>query len=528
MTNRIAVLNTPNKYVETNDDTIMTVALKHCSFSNTDSSSTENIDFPLTTGLVSINGTITMEHCTVINYNVSKFLDISGNANVTITDTDFIGNTLKDPNGFQDFVLLSNGNMLFTNVTVQHNSFSNFLWIQSGGVAEIKRSQLLQNQEPSNSRFGALVRMTSSGASITMSDTFLHGRSFALITISGLGGTLQLDRCILDSDQSMHSIYSFSNTTILNSCFHGQTVFPPVFISGDMKLLSFANVFNDVDVRDSNCTHFFVEEDGDGCFYPADDKVCNGQCLTADGTSCFDAQLPGVPTCNLDCNTTDKVTDCFETLFDLRCGMCTEAKAVLAGEPLRELPYTYRLCENTNFEVVDETRDTIYPILNDTRVICGDGDVANNCTIFGGFLQVEISDNSRDVSFLKSPLPLMYVSFEGIVFKKVKLDPRTRRSASVWARGGPDVTADFSSCRWTEIGGTHAILNHNPSEYGNFDGSAAAAMTVNVTTSNFGHSSEGYRHKGILTTHGRIILHDVDIIDYLTEDVSIKCEIFWF
>ena len=431
MTNRIAVLNTPNKYVETNDDTIMTVALKHCSFSNTDSSSTENIDFPLTTGLVSINGTITMEHCTVINYNVSKFLDISGNANVTITDTDFIGNTLKDPNGFQDFVLLSNGNMLFTNVTVQHNSFSNFLWIQSGGVAEIKRSQLLQNQEPSNSRFGALVRMTSSGASITMSDTFLHGRSFALITISGLGGTLQLDRCILDSDQSMHSIYSFSNTTILNSCFHGQTVFPPVFISGDMKLLSFANVFNDVDVRDSNCTHFFVEEDGDGCFYPADDKVCNGQCLTADGTSCFDAQLPGVPTCNVDCNTINNVTDCFETLFDLRCGMCTEAKAVLAGEPLRELPYTYRLCENTNFEVVDETRDTIYPILNDTRVICGDGDVANNCTIFGGFLQVEISDNSRDVSFLKSPLPLMYVSFEGIVFKKVKLDPRTRRSASV-------------------------------------------------------------------------------------------------
>ena len=134
MTNRIAVLNTPNKYVETNDDTIMTVALKHCSFSNTDSSSTENIDFPLTTGLVSINGTITMEHCTVINYNVSKFLDISGNANVTITDTYFIGNTLKDPNGFQDFLLLSNGNMLLTNVTVQHNSFSNFLWIQSGGV----------------------------------------------------------------------------------------------------------------------------------------------------------------------------------------------------------------------------------------------------------------------------------------------------------------------------------------------------------------------------------------------------------
>lgn len=462
-----------------------------------------------------------------MNYNVSKFLDISGNANVTITDTDCIGNTLKDPNGFQDFLLLSNGNVLLTNVTVQHNTFSYFLWIQSGGDAVIKGSQLLQNQQSNNSRLGALIRMTSSGASTSMSDTFLHGRSFALITISGLGGTLQLDRCILDSDQSRHAIYSFSNTTILNTCFHGETSSPPVYISGDINLLSFANVFKDVDVQDSNCTHFFVEEGGDACFLAADDKVCNGQCFTADGTSCFDAQLPGVPTCNIDCNSTNEVTDCFGTLFDLRCGMCTDAKAVLAGDPLREVPYTYRLCENTNFEVVNEARDTIYSILNNTRVVCGDGDVSNNCTIFGGFLQVEISDNSRDVSFLKSPSPLMYVSFEGIVFKKVNVDPRFRRSASVWARGGPDVTADFSSCRWKEIGGTHAILNHNPSEYGNFDGSAAAAMTVNVQKSSFVNSSEGFRHKGLLTAHGRIFLHDVEITDYSTEDVSLKCTIYW-
>lgn len=516
MTNRMAIHNSAN------DRNVMAVVLQQCSFTDTDSSSTlngGNASFPMTIGIVSSNGFISMEDCAVTNYNVSRFLDISGGANMTMTSTTIIGNTLKDPEGFQDFVLLYNGSIFIKNAIVQENVFSNFLWVQSGGTAQVTGSQLSQNFP--GGVLGALVRMTATGASVTLTDTFLSGRSFALVTVSGLGGTLFMDKCILESEQSTHAVYSLSDTTISNSCFRGRTTFPPIFITGDIGLLTYDNVFENVTVRDSNCTGIFVENEGSSCFYPSNSSGCDGQCLPTDATVCSvdEQQLPGIPTCSVDCSASSNngTTGCSESLLDLRCAMCAEAKANINGVPFRDAPFIYQLCENTMYEVLDETRDTIYPILNDTIIVCGaDGAVSNNCTIVGGFLQVEISDKSRDNTFLISPVPLTYVAFGGITFRKVKVDSRMKLSTSVWAHGGPDVTAEFISCLWTEIGGTFAILNQNPTDYENLDGSTEPAMTVRIVSSEFRSNQEGNRHLGIQTTYGRIFLKKVAIVDYST------------
>lgn len=511
MTNRMAILNTAKT-------TAMTMTLKYCSFTDTDSS----IYLPAeTTGIVSVNGKITMENCIVQNYNVSRFLDLT-KSNATLSNTQIVDNTLKG--GFLDFILLSSGSIELTNITAQYNTFSNFLWVQSAGVAQVSGSAVLQNIVS-----GSIVRMTSTAASVSLVDTFLHGRSFALITVSGLGGSLRLERCVLDSDQSMHAIYSFSNTTLVNSCVHGQTTFPPIFISGPVELLTSENVFEDVHVRDANCTGIFVEEIGDSCFYPSDDdkRVCDGRCIAADSTSCFDAQLPSIPSCDISCQSnTDK--RCIGSLLELKCTMCAEAVTIAAGRPYREAPYVYQLCENTIYEVVEEMRDTIYPILNDTNIICGpNGDLVSNCTIVGGFLQVEISETSRDAAFLTSPVPLEYMLMEGFVFKQVKVDPRIRISPSVWARGGLGVIAEFRSCLWTEIGGTHSILNQNPTDFGNLDGSASGAMSVIIADSVFSFSLEGSRHKGIQTSFGDITLQGVEMVEYSTVKVSALYSALW-
>lgn len=99
-------------------------------------------------------------------------------------------------------------------------------------------------------------------------------------------------------------------------------------------------------------------------------------------------------------------------------------------------PYTFHLCPNTVFD-----DDFIFPVLNDTWIVCGKaGSSTDNCIVEGGETQVVILPHDYTSEGAKTP-PLEHVNFLGITFTK-------STDVSVGAYGGQNSWAFFQDCHW--------------------------------------------------------------------------------
>ena len=270
-----------------------------------------------------------------------------------------------------------------------------------------------------------------------------------------------------------------------------------------------------MEVERSNCTGLFIEQNGDECFYPNGNETCDGECVTLDADSCSTNRYPPAPTCNLDCPIFPNIGDCANTLRDLRCVMCVEARAIASGANMRSPPYVYRLCPNTFFSINNETEDVIFPILNGTRILCGtDGDIANNCTIDSGVLQVEIGQVFRDPndSFV-SPLPLKSVEISGLSFTNGIYDSRLDLSPSIWTRAPQEVVAVFQDCRWSGGIGSNLLASVNG------DGSGGTSQSASVLFSKcvFENIVGPPTHEAIYSVSGTVAMTNVQVKNYALE-----------
>lgn len=220
-------------------------------------------------------------------------------------------------------------------------------------------------------------------------------------------------------------------------------------MSGAAELVSLTDVHFGVSTT-ASCSSVFVETNGIDCFYPSEGGQCDGNCLDVDSSECSIDRDPPVVSCDIDCRALPTVDRCSQTLFELRCNMCLEAVALSFGAPLRQPPFSYELCPNTEYRVENEVTDTIFPVLDGSNILCGpDGSRSNNCTISGGSLQVEIAQTPRRETNMVSPIPLETVYMRGLTFSRGKFNPRQIYSPSVWARGSEGLTVVFDDCTWT-------------------------------------------------------------------------------
>lgn len=173
--------------------------------------------------------------------------------------------------------------------------------------------------------------------------------------------------------------------------------------------------------------------------------------------------------------------------------MCLEAQAVAIGATLRDPPYVYTLCPQQRYPIVNETLETIFPLLNNTILQCGStGASSENCIIEGGFLQLEIGDSSRDPNH-ETPIRNMdFIQFFGLTFRNGRSDPRLLFGPSVWARAPPSTTALFRDCHWNNGSvGSSIILNSNRDDFGvSIPGMTMLMQTC--TFSNLDINTEGF------------------------------------
>jgi len=168
----------------------MNLVLRGCSFRDTPVTTQQQ-----TVGIRTYDGSVTMQDCFVRNYNVSTFLDGRDNSLVDWRDVRITSNHLDDPDGFNDFVFLSGGTSLVLKDVSLHsgNSFSNFVWQQQGASVVVESSDFYDNSPNP----ATLFHVTDSAESLTIRDSYLEGRGFALITASGQGPLVRVDNSIL-------------------------------------------------------------------------------------------------------------------------------------------------------------------------------------------------------------------------------------------------------------------------------------------------------------------------------------------
>lgn len=470
----------------------MHVNLLNCVIEDFDPSTNDQETF----GLRSLGGSLTIRNLTVNSYNVSKFLDMRDGASVYIKDSVFSNSFLKDPLGYKDFIFANDSMLTFDNVLAIDNKVSNFVWLQKSAFAHVKDFHY-SNQF----RSGHVFRLTSANG-LLLQDSELTGGNYAnsLIMISEPGPTLEVKGTIFNLTEPNHAIWSYSNVSITDSCLYGSSKDSPILLS-DGSQISYHNVFTKVQVPEEECggiTHELI----DGT------KTCTEVDSTTDcrpnpkvyppAPSCFTGEGEDL------CPIVPSIGKCASTLLELRCIICGEASAVANGAVLRSPPYTYTLCSNTTFMITDESQETIFPIMDNTKIVCGDS-LTDTCTIESGKLQVEVGTprNENDFRAFEDFEP-KHVEFHRIHFKSSQYNEEYLLTSSIWNHGR-DNEVIFENCTWTDELGSYLIVN---------GGESSNASNMNLTDCKIQNLSMSRQETSVLLSRsGGISMFHTDIED---------------
>eukprot|EP00547_Thalassionema_nitzschioides_P005668 CAMPEP_0194216558 /NCGR_PEP_ID=MMETSP0156-20130528/19231_1 /TAXON_ID=33649 /ORGANISM="Thalassionema nitzschioides, Strain L26-B" /LENGTH=929 /DNA_ID=CAMNT_0038945359 /DNA_START=219 /DNA_END=3005 /DNA_ORIENTATION=+ len=471
---------------------LMHVNLLNCIIEDFDPSTDEKETF----GVRSFGGSLTIRNLTVNNYNVSMFLDMRDGANVYIEDSTFTNSFLKDPSDFEDFIFADDSLLSFNNVVAIDNHFKNFVWLQNSALAHV-----VDFHHSNQFRVGSVFRLTSA-MGLSLKDSELIGDAFSMILISETGPTLEVEGTIFNLTEPHHAIWSYNNVSITDSCLYGNAKESPIKLSNGSQII-YHNVFTDVQAPKEKC---------DGILH----ELVNGTEMCTEIDSTTDCRpnptvYPPSPTCFINsregddvCPTVPSIGKCASTLLELRCIMCGEARAVANDAVLRSPPYIYTLCPNTTFTITDESQDTIFPILNNTQIVCGNS-VTDTCIVEFGHLQVEVGAPRNEIDARAFEIfDLNHVEFHRVHFKSSQHNEDYLLTSSVWNHGR-DNNLIFENCMWTDQLGSNLLVN---------GGASSNASNVNFIDCQIQNLSISHGETPILLSRsGELSIVNTDIVD---------------
>jgi len=272
---------------------------------------------------------------------------------------------------------------------------------------------------------------------------------FGPITILGGTGVVGNSEFVTNSGEAGGIVVYFDGGMVVEeSCFidNSGTLVGSMFAS-NTSLVNQNDVYGDGNAAGdaSNCTDLFVSG---AC---ESEDLCSGQCVEFTSDECLKVDSPtGLPTTQPTPNpaipnpspilgppTVRPTTgnfDCFD-----EWGALSRAVNDTTFPPGNEI--VFRLCPNTEFDLSDE--DPIIFGEGDVLVQCGiNGQLDDNCTIFGGQTHFRIQDNPVRVSFF------------GLQFRESSLVP-------VLALASDSASATFEQCLFSNNEGPAAVLVYN-------------------------------------------------------------------
>lgn len=130
---------------------------------------------------------------------------------------------------------------------------------------------------------------------------------------------------------------------------------------------------------------------------------------------------------------TDPSLFAYNSIAAINQDILSQLDLIRQNQGQAESAYTYNLCPNTVFDGTSR----LTPMLNASSFVCGSqGDSRDNCTIYGGQVQVYLTETPL-VAFSS----IQYTSFHGLTF-----DSST--NFAVAAFGSNTSTAEFFDCHW--------------------------------------------------------------------------------